>query len=99
MVLQVRQSVIYQKVDKGGRDFLVVTEAPKRHPMGTNGLVRIKGRNVYECFDELGWDAAPRCGFSGTPSETLAVSPGRRTLSGSMTLLKHQWLANPMCGF
>jgi hypothetical protein len=31
----------------------VVTEAPKRHPMGTNGLVRIKGRNVYECFDEL----------------------------------------------
>jgi hypothetical protein len=77
----------------------VVTEAPKRHPMGTNGLVRIKGRNVYECFDELGWDAAPRCGFSGTPSETLAVSPGRRTLSGSMALLKHQWLANPMCGF
>jgi L-fucose isomerase-like protein len=29
------------------------TEAPKRHLMGTNGLVRIKDRNVYEWFDEL----------------------------------------------
>ena len=37
----------------------MVTEAPKRHLMGTNGLVRIIDRKVYEWFDELCYARMP----------------------------------------